>query len=336
MVEYARYLMWAGKSLESDALVRKALALDPLWERTYLTLAQLEILQQRHDRAFEIIALWQQRFPESTLPLDLEADVHYTKGDIRSVMALGLKAIESKPEDLFDRWQMALGYLLVGMPEVAQRWIDSMAGKGPTAPRYARNFAVYLNVHYQRNDEQIFTEARQLLLEDLKVGGYFAMWQLFVEYGERLGRLDEVLATFEELYPHLFADPPYELEKNRAALYATGLALLRHGDVARDEPLLRAYLDIVKVGPGFYVTDLLQVNAYLALDERETAIEIFRSFVNFKWYSGLIHRLMIRYSSLYDPIRNEPEFIALLEAYDQNGAEQHQLLQEADFPVLIE
>jgi len=335
-VEYARYLMWTGKPAESDALARKALALDPLSERTYVTLAQLEIFQQRHDRAFEIIRLWEERFPESTLALNLEALAHWTNdGDVRTTMALDLKALELEPDDfLFRRWQMVLGYLLVGMPEAAQRWNDSMAGKGPIATIYIRNFPVYLNVYYQRNDEQVFAEARQLLLEDLDVGGYFDIWQFFLEYGERLGRLDEVLATCEELYPDLFADPPHDLEKTGGrALYATGLALLRHGDIARGEPLMRAYLVPTEAGTDSYVTDLRHVNAYLALGERETALETFRNFVKVKWYSGFVHRLMLRYSSLYDPIRNEPEFLALLEAYDQNEAEQRRLVQEADFPI---
>ena len=43
---------------------------------------------------------------------------------------------------------------------------------------------------------------------------------------------------------------------------------------------------------------------------------------------------MFRYSSLYDPIRNEPEFIALLEFYEQNAAEQRNLLEVANLPVL--
>jgi len=335
IVSYARYLMWTGKAAESDALARKALALDPLFEFTYATLVQLEIFQQRHDRAFEIIALWQERFPESTLALNLESIAHWTNGgDTRSGFAARLKAIALQPEDFYSRWQISLAYLLADMPEAAQRWVDSMAGMGPIATIYVRNLPVYLNVYYQHNDEQVFAEAGQLLLEDITVGNYFDMWQFFVEYGERLGRLDEVLATFEELNPNLFGDPPHDLENtDRAALYATGLALLRNGDVARGEPLMRAYLAPAETGTGLYVTDLLEVNAYLALGERETALETFRKFVQVKWYSGFVHRVMLRYSSLYDPIRNEPEFIALLEAFDRNQAEQRRLLKEADFPI---
>jgi hypothetical protein len=42
---------------------------------------------------------------------------------------------------------------------------------------------------------------------------------------------------------------------------------------------------------------------------------------------------MFRYSSLYDPIRDEPEFIALLDLYERNAAEQLRLLKETNFPI---
>jgi hypothetical protein len=42
---------------------------------------------------------------------------------------------------------------------------------------------------------------------------------------------------------------------------------------------------------------------------------------------------MLRYSSLHDPIRGESEFIALLDIYESNPAEQRQLLQAMDDPT---
>jgi hypothetical protein len=37
---------------------------------------------------------------------------------------------------------------------------------------------------------------------------------------------------------------------------------------------------------------------------------------------------MFKHSKLYDPIRDEPEFIALLDEYRKNAAEQRRLVQE--------
>ena len=74
------------------------------------------------------------------------------------------------------------------------------------------------------------------------------------------------------------------------------------------------------------------------MGELDIALEKFRNFVtDSKWSWGIYsRRLWLRHSSLFDPIRSEPEFIALLEAYDHNEAEQRQLLQEANFPLPTE
>jgi hypothetical protein len=159
-----------------------------------------------------------------------------------------------------------------------------------------------------------------------------------VEYGKRLGRLDEVLATFEQLYPHLFAEPPHDLENDKAVLYATALALLQHGDAARGEPLMSAYLEIQdREDEDHHTIYPWSISGRLALGEKEAALDKFRTFAALKWYwAGNTTQLMFRYSSLYDPIRDEPEFTALLDLYEQNAAEQRRLLQEADFPIPVE
>ena len=72
------------------------------------------------------------------------------------------------------------------------------------------------------------------------------------------------------------------------------------------------------------------VNGRLALGETGAALERFRQFdATDKWINGdVVTQLMLRYSSLYDPIRDEPEFIELLEMYDKNAAEQRKRLTE--------
>ena len=73
----------------------------------------------------------------------------------------------------------------------------------------------------------------------------------------------------------------------------------------------------------------------LALGETEKAMELFRIYADRKWvFARLGQQTLMRQSSLYDPIRNEPEFIELLEAWDANAAEQRRLLEEMDLPVM--
>ena len=65
------------------------------------------------------------------------------------------------------------------------------------------------------------------------------------------------------------------------------------------------------------------------------ALEKFRQLdATDKWmHAEFVSQFMLRYSSLYDPIRDEPEFIELLDIYDKNAAEQRRLLQAMDLPV---
>jgi hypothetical protein len=97
---------------------------------------------------------------------------------------------------------------------------------------------------------------------------------------------------------------------------------------------MRSYLALQDKKDAAYPVFPWSISGRLALGEREAALDKFREFAANKWWwSGNKVHLMFRYSSLYDPIREEPEFIALLELYERNAAEQRRQLQEADFPV---
>ena len=99
-----------------------------------------------------------------------------------------------------------------------------------------------------------------------------------------------------------------------------------------------AYLELQdKVDNAYHVVYPWSISGRLALGEREAALEKFREFAVAKWpWAGVTPQSMFRYSSLYDPIRSEPEFIALLEVYEQNAAEQRRLLKEDNFSIPAE
>jgi hypothetical protein len=44
-------------------------------------------------------------------------------------------------------------------------------------------------------------------------------------------------------------------------------------------------------------------------------------------FMGVYQQTVLKHSKLFDPIRNEPEFIALLDEYRKNAAEQRRLVQ---------
>ena len=104
-----------------------------------------------------------------------------------------------------------------------------------------------------------------------------------------------------------------------------------HGDTQRGETLLRSYLQAHEKVESYWVYPEA-IDGLLALGRTEKALELFRIYADYKWVFP--RPTMLRESSRYDPIRSEPEFIELLEAWDANAAEQRRLLEQMDLPVM--
>jgi hypothetical protein len=168
--------------------------------------------------------------------------------------------------------------------------------------------------------------------------GWNPFFATFVEYGARLDRLDEVLDVLEAIHPHYFMNPPSDLDKGRfrgvtLPTAYVGLAMLLHGDTQRGETLIRSFLQAHEKVESYWV-EPGAVDGLLALGAVEEALKLFRIYADYKWLGSWSDRqIMFRHSRLYDPIRNEPEFIELLEVWETNAAEQRQLLQAMDLPV---
>lgn len=337
LLAYAIYLGWNGNPTLSEELARKALRLDPMTEQPYWALWLLNVATERWDEALGFIELWQERFPESTWAKSIEG-LHYAfQGQFYTVMSKYIEAAGLDPDSWFYRWTVGIGYLDVDMPEQAQRWFSSIEAAPRLQDWIDLSSSSYINVYYQRNDEAIFANAKQLLLDG---AGYpFGPHGHIVEYGARLGRLNEVLAILEERYPQVFSEPPPNILRPSEVgiYYPSALALLRSGDTERGEPLMRACLDAEdKYYAAYKLVRLRAIEGRLALGERDAAMEQFRRFAELKWiWNGgqFTTRRKFQHSSLYDPIRDEPEFIALLDLYEKNAAEQRRLVEKANFQI---
>jgi hypothetical protein len=68
------------------------------------------------------------------------------------------------------------------------------------------------------------------------------------------------------------------------------------------------------------------VSGSLALGDTDTALDKLSGLTEAKYFYGN-SRLELERNSVYDPIRNEPAFIALLDAYRENAEEQRKILQ---------
>ena len=160
---------------------------------------------------------------------------------------------------------------------------------------------------------------------------------MFIEYGERVDKLDEVLDWLRAFAPPLFEEPPSNTLEYGGITVAAGWVLLRHGDERRGEPLLRRGLQQMgqRQQAGVFI-DPLNLIVYQILGETEMALETIRAIQAgslFHRASGLDYQVIFRYSSLFESLRRQPEFVALLDEYDRNAGEQRALLKAMDLPV---
>jgi tetratricopeptide (TPR) repeat protein len=336
---YVRYLV-QNEFQTDDAieLSKRLIQLDPLDEKHHWLLAHLQVLQAQMPLALETIAKGKEKVPDSIELRDLEAFAYFEIGEYAAAIVAKYETLAIDPNEFINRWSIATLYLLVNMPDEAELWFERATETTPEKWRSNMQLThrTMLNVYRQRNDEEVFEAFKQWrgFSFGLEQRGIF---ELFIEYGVRLGRLEEVVALYEKSLPNLFTDPPTQPLKNPLALYGTALALLRDGDKEKAEPLVRAMLEFIdssKEG-GFYTSPMV-ANLLLAQGETDAALESFRQYVaNNKFYiSGNGAQFLYRHSSLYDPIRNEPEFIELLEEWEVNAAEHREKLQAMDLPVM--
>jgi TolB-like protein/Flp pilus assembly protein TadD len=324
-----------GEAIEA---AEKLIRLDPFDEKHYWLLARNQIMLGKIPEALATIARGKEKIPDSVELRDLETLCYWAIGNRSSAIVTKHETLAIDPKDFLNRLVIATDYLVLGMPDEADRWFERAT---ETAPEQERGHLrlihrTLLDIYYQHNDEEVFESLRRWVTEPghWSFPGFNAM-ATFIEYGEKLDRLEEVSSAAESRHRHLFADPP-DIEKDLYDTFAVGLVLLRAGDRQRGEPFVRRGLEELdkRTGSG-WGKDPAYVYALLTLRETATALDEFKApggptkgaFGGFGW------QFILRKSSVFDPIRDEPEFIALLDEHDKNAAEQRRLLQAMDLPV---
>ena len=201
---------------------------------------------------------------------------------------------------------------------------------------------LWLNFYQQQNEEESVRLASELLANRIewRAGSRWVAVSVLLEDAAKSGQYENLLELLSNLYPNLFNDPPYDVQRDLHDTFFVGLALVQSGDTDRGGHLLRAYLERRDQEDEVLGVHWSSVAARLALGEKEAAMSKFRELARVnKWFwlwpghgvaYGILSQVMLKHSTIFDPIRNEPEFIELLELYETNAAEQRRLVQEMD------
>jgi hypothetical protein len=89
---------------------------------------------------------------------------------------------------------------------------------------------------------------------------------------------------------------------------------------------MQTFLDLNDRYDEAYVVNWWSVSGRLLLGNTDAALDKLEGFAETK-YSRTRNNLFLERSPVFDPLREEPAFIALLDEYRENAAEQRILLQ---------
>jgi TolB-like protein/Flp pilus assembly protein TadD len=324
---YADYLRNNARPTEALATYRKIISLDPLNESAYTFLASLFSSLQRFEEAAATFSKLREIAPMSANARAFESYFESDQGNLAVALQTMKDAHELDPDDAELSAEVGRLYLALDMPAQARQWFDR-AVETDARNWIARSGPLFLNYYLQENEDENFRLARELLedgIEDRASSRFMALMVL-VEHAANTGRHDLVLDVLDNLYPNLFDDPPHDLEKDSVGLLFVGLALRQSGEVDRGSYLLQKYIEYRTPRDQAYGVSRSSIAVELALGDLDGAREMLPEFEKIRYYWGF-NRTLLERSHLFDPLREDPAFVAMLEKYRAEAAEQRTLLQ---------
>jgi TolB-like protein/Flp pilus assembly protein TadD len=327
MEAYATYLSFDAHPAETVAAFKRALRLDPLSENAMLGLVVEYTRTDNFTAAGETLAKLRSTNPRSANAAAFGSFVESRQGNLAAAIAIMKTANDFDPADPEPAAALAQLYLIVDMPREARQWIGRAAEIDAQHPA-ARAAPLFLNYYLQENDDDNFRLARELLNDDIddRRGSRFMALSVLVQSVERSGRYDAGLDVLDNLYPYLFDDPPRNFYKDFWGTYFVGRLLMKSGDVERGTLLLRAIIDEQdRFDEAYDFAHRVSVEARLLLGDIEGAMA--KLSVLASDLPGFNDLILFEHDSVFNPIRNEPAFVALLEKRRADVAAQQQLLQ---------
>ncbi len=328
---HAGRLAQEWRPAESLAASRRIISLDPLDERGYVGVTGVLWAQGKMSEALETALRFKDVRPDSLRALNLVALCHFSMGEYAADFRLSDEIFALDPA-FFRASELGASSLLMDMVEEARRRFDLAASIDPDNPS-VRVHTILLNYYLQQNEEENLQLAREFLLEENGLTGINRDIALIVltESGARLGQQNIVLETLQDLYPHLFDDSPHDFDNADLSTFFSALVLLRSGDIDQGTLLMKAYLKERDRWDDAYTVSWTSIAGRVALGDIDAALTRENGFRKTMYLEiGVDELTMFRHSTLFDPIRDEPEFIELLELYETNAAEQRRLLQAAN------
>ncbi len=324
---YGQYLLAEARPAEAAIVFEKATRLDPLAEDAYLVLASQYLILNRIDEALVVINRFRAIDPDNPNASGSYSFALAARGDYAEAIQAMQVAHEQDPFDPEIPFTIATMFLAIDLPEEAKRWLDRAAEIDPAHP-CSRVGPVLLN-YYLQNDNAANARLAHALLEDgipNRRSARSISLRVMLDHAKESGDFGPYLEVMDKLYPHLFDDPPTDLEKSAMATYFAGVGHAHGGDAERGRELLDWLAADSERFVKVYGADRNMVDLRLELGDRDGALQALDDFSAHKFDSEY-NAMLLQRDPTFDAIREEPAFVALMQDYDRNAAEQRQRLQ---------
>jgi len=324
---YAQFLVRDARPAEAIETYRKAIRLDPLSENPYIGLAGLLRSERKYSEVGELIAKQLESAPDSPSLRASLSENELVQGNLAAATRIMIESHSLDPDDADMPALIGRLYLSLDLPAEARRWFGRAVEIDPQHP-LSLSAPLFLNYYLQQNENENFQLARQLLEDgiDERQSSRFMALLVLVEYAAKTDRNDIALEVLDNLYPNLFDNPPTDLSRNTAATFFAGMALMQSGDVERGTHLLQFYVDFQSRYEDAYRVNRSSLASRLLLGDIDGAKEKLPAFVEYRHYWEM-NRMLLQHSSLFDPLREEPAFVQMLDDYEREAGEQRTLLQ---------
>jgi len=329
---YTRYLRnWKiDRREEALAIGREWIRRDPLSEEANRTLSNSLNSLDRYDEALELWTNYLLVRPDSQIAHENVSGINKLMGNFAMAIAYNIEQFERYPDNADPEFPFDIGegLLELDMPDEAAVWFNRAIELDPQHP-VSRAAPLLLDWYRQEYDDDSFRLARKLLdarIDD-RFGARGIALDVLFKYGFDTGRHAVVLDTLDNLYPHLFDDPPHDIDKDADGAWFTAFAFMRVGETERGVDLLNSMDELYAPLRSVYGTNLGHVAISIELGDKQEAAARLAEFVQSERTSPIINKIWLERESIFDPIRDDPVFIEYLHDSQRLAAEQRQLLQ---------
>ena len=139
----------------------------------------------------------------------------------------------------------------------------------------------------------------------------------------------EVLDMLDNLYPHLFDEPPTDTDENWHATRVVGQIMIAAGRRRQGLALLDAWSEEMAQREVIYGPNLSTVDVALARGNTDEALDRLHKMRDWTYSDGLFLYWFER-DPLYRQIANEPQVIELIRDHQANVVKQRALLVELE------